>query len=59
MPAELGGRERMLPADQPPELTLADDPVELELRRTAPDPHPRRLAAARVVVVDPSATERS
>ena len=53
MPAELGGRERMLAADQPPQLALADDPVELELRRAAPDPDARRLAAAGVVVVDP------
>ena len=53
MPAELSGRERMLAADQPPQLALADDAVELELRRTTADPDAGRLAAARVVVVDP------
>ena len=53
MPAELGGRERMLAADQPPELAVADDAVELELRRTTPDPDAQGLAAAGVVVVDP------
>ena len=53
VPAELGGRERMPAADQPPKLTIADDAVELELRGSAANPHPRRLSATRVVVVDP------
>ncbi len=43
----------MLAADQPPELAVADDPVEFELRRPAPDPDARRLASASVIVVDP------
>ena len=43
----------MAAADQPPELALADDPLQLELGRATACPHPRRLAAARVVVVDP------
>ena len=53
MRAEHGGTERMAAADQPPELALTDDPLQLELSRTTAHPHPRRLAPARVVVVDP------
>src|SRR5262249_41047645 len=53
MAAKLGGRERMLPSDPPPELALTHDPVQLELSRTAPHPNPRRLTPTRVVVLDP------
>ena len=43
----------MAAADQPPELTLTHDPLQLELGRATAYPHSRRLATARVVVVDP------
>src|SRR5215218_8838030 len=42
----------MLSRDQPPKLSFADHALELELRRPAANPDPRRLAATGVVVVD-------
>jgi hypothetical protein len=52
MLAKLGSRQRMKPANELPQLALLDDAFQIELLGASTGPDTRRLAFARVVVVD-------